>query len=162
MRLALHSGEPEVVWLVLEAKLVDNVTIREVCRWISVHENEARTEFGRVGKQNKKFNEPAWEEVKELLMSRGGFTPPLSPKTPVEPTPFQRMSSKKRDQEHLNKMPTPPPDSHSKAFRSNPPYYYTHTASGGEHGDRGRRDRRGHGRGRGRSRGQSHTTYTPS
>jgi len=59
LRLALHSGEPEVVWLVLEAKLVDDVAIREVWRWISVHENEARTEFGSVGKRNKKFNESA-------------------------------------------------------------------------------------------------------
>ncbi|KIJ41214.1 hypothetical protein M422DRAFT_209334 [Sphaerobolus stellatus SS14] len=146
LRLALQSGEPEVVWFVLDSELANKAAIREAWSWLTVQEREARAEFGRIGKPSATFDEAKWAETHDLLMSWGQSTPPMTPKQSKQTAAgyANRVSSTSKIP---NQMPTPPESpvssrkAHGGAFRNVP---QCEQSSG-----------RGRGRSRGRGRGGS-------
>lgn len=168
--LALKSGEPEVVWLVLESGLADNRAARNTWTWICENEGQAKKDFGSVGKQGKGFNEEKFEETKELLASRGRFTPPPTPsvqRTEVPPAGSRRETKINTSTLMLNQMPTPPesppisqpmPATHASRQPFTSRYTQISHDKGCTPAERGEQGKgRGRGRGRGRARADVHT-----
>lgn len=176
LRLALRSGEPEVVWLVLESGLADSKAVQATWTWICSNEDEAKIIFGSVGKRGKAFDKEKFEETKDLLVSRGGFTPPPTPRgqsADVPPSGRTKKASHRKEKmmtpaEH-NQTFTPPesppaPQAVPASFssRQESSLQVTHALHDNsrrpaERGKGGRGRGRGRGRGCGRSATVTHT-----
>ena len=172
LRLALKSGEPEVVWLVLESGLADSKAIQTTWSWICANENQAKTVFGSVGKRGKVFDKEKFKETKDLLLSRGGFTPPPTPRgQPADVTP-SRHTIKASHRREKPQTPTEhnqtftPPESPPTPQAIPTPFSSRQSSSSSQfiHGahDNGRppAERRKGGRGRGRTRGRGRGAAT--
>jgi hypothetical protein len=73
LSLALDSNEPEIVWLILDKGLANTEDIGKIWARVSPSEGEVTTE--RSGKDREKL-----DEIRNVLMTFGGFTPPNTPR----------------------------------------------------------------------------------
>lgn len=91
LTLALGSGDPETVWLVLENGLASSQDID--IAWTSVSSAGCGAEARKItSSSGKKVDDWKLDEIRQLMMTFGGFTPPPTPK--VEAQPKQREDSR--------------------------------------------------------------------
>lgn len=77
LSLALESGQPEVVWLILEKGLASTQDIGNA--WTQVTSGQTNQPlFKKLPRDSVKFS-----EIQNLLMTFGGFTPPPTPKVSI-------------------------------------------------------------------------------
>jgi hypothetical protein len=89
IQLAIGSGNPEVVWMVLENKLSNDRQTREAWSWVSSLEGK-RTVTASGSPQTATSR---YEEIMSLLMSYGHVTPPPTPSVEVHRDPRQVTTS---------------------------------------------------------------------
>ncbi|KAL5529761.1 hypothetical protein ACEPAG_5746 [Sanghuangporus baumii] len=75
LQLAMESSEPELVWMVLENKFASKQQMNEA--WASLCSRNSQSTSGHSGMTDYLLRE---EEIRNLLMSYGGLTPPSTPK----------------------------------------------------------------------------------
>ncbi|KAG1772803.1 DnaJ-domain-containing protein [Suillus occidentalis] len=165
LSLALESGQPEVVWVILEKGLASTQDIGNA--WTQVTSGQTNQPlFKKLPRDSVKFS-----EIQNLLMTFGGFTPPPTPKVSISkdtrhnsPSPLSPFvadgSAKSRQQARAQKPSVTqarPNAQSAKLPHNNPPPAPSepgqiHSRCPG--GGRGQ----GRGRGRGRSRGRGRGT----
>ncbi|EIW85100.1 DnaJ-domain-containing protein [Coniophora puteana RWD-64-598 SS2] len=161
LHLALDSAEPEVVWMVLDKGLAPSQDIRDAWALLSSNVKEANSLSCAALHKDSRLR----EEMRNLLASFGGFTPPRTPnvtvgsiaKSPSLTSPRSDMinpssshdgdTNAKLGKEHSTMRPTAPREpteqGESGTTQSDKPF-----------GGRGRGRGRGYGRGWARGRGR--------
>jgi hypothetical protein len=152
LRLAIRSGEPEVVWMILENKMALYSDINDAWSWFSSTKGQS------VVKEAKPDNfHQCLEEIRNLLLAYGGFTPPTTPRSLSQKLGGKLQFKEEETNATKNRVKykrgsgmsvrNPPPPAPPSPLSDSPQQF---RASGEERrGGRGR----GHGRGRGRGRG---------
>ena len=74
LELALESSEPEVVWMILDQGLANTQDIAKIWPRVSPSSEKVPTSNKSTRKREN------MEEIRNLLMTFGGFTPPNTPK----------------------------------------------------------------------------------
>jgi hypothetical protein len=103
--MAIHSGEPQLVYLVLENSLADPQDITDSWAWVTSAEGNA-TVIESVQKASPDEPEKAGDIVK-LLMRAGNFTPPATPVMQKKTAPFDPQPLKRQDQASGENVPSP-------------------------------------------------------
>ncbi|KAL4067911.1 DnaJ domain-containing protein [Scleroderma yunnanense] len=167
LSIALESGEPEVVWTILDKGFATTQDISNAWTRITSMKDREALLVG-TGKNAGKFS-----EIQNLLMSFGGFTPPPTP--PVTGQDRERSNSPTTKEDPSTSDASPQRGSfrgrgrrghgHSSSGVFNPqgqndqPYAPPHgratpSDQSQYHSGRGKQRGRGQGRGRGRGRGR--------
>jgi hypothetical protein len=154
--LALDSHEPEVVWMILDQGIAMLQDIRNAWTLVSAGNWKAATKKADGNVEGEKL-----DEIRQLLMTFGGFTPPPTPKVGSEDRdwdpstntgPLAQNGSAQTSPSQKKKKPTSP--SSPEQLTSNTPQLngasnpQTKTSANGNPRGRGR------GRGRARARGK--------
>ncbi|KIM62150.1 hypothetical protein SCLCIDRAFT_1215501 [Scleroderma citrinum Foug A] len=164
LSLALESGEPEVVWMILDSGLADTQDISNA--WTRITSTEGRKALlVGIGQNAGKF-----AEIQNLLMRFGGFTPPPTPPVTNQVRERSDSSSTKDDSSASEALPQGGSyrgrgcGGHVHSTRGgfnrqgqyDQPYPPTHgrATSDQSQSHDGRGKQRGRGRGRGRARGR--------
>ena len=112
--LALDSCEPEVVWMVLDRGIAKSQDINSAWTWVSTGNWKAAMKKRAVS-VGAKVDDEKLDEIRQLLMTFGGFTPPPTPKVGTE----------ERDWESPNGSAIPgqaPPPQQKKQQKKPPPH----------------------------------------
>jgi len=164
LRLALQSGNPEVVWTVLDAGLADETDIQDARDWVTEDEAATRAQFGSGVQGSSKFHEAKWTEARNLLLKWSGKSSSSSFGSSRTKPSSQRAPEKSYKPSSKGKIPSSAPNSPYKtdapspavsSFSSQPSRANEKNGqTGGRGRGRGRGGGGGSGRGRGRGRGQ--------
>ena len=129
LTLALKSGDPETVWLVLENGLASSQDID--IAWMSVSSASWKAEMRNS--RGKTVDDWKLDEIRQLIMTFGGFTPPPTPKVEAQPRQWESrpMKGHKSTKSRASSIPTSVSGSSNLQSKAS----------------------NGHGRGRGRGRG---------
>jgi len=132
LSLALESREPELVWIILDNKLVSRQELTKAWKWAST-DSGIKTLRGRASA--KELEKAA--DIQKLLNQYGGFS---SPEIPGNAKSYNTPKAANAD--------------HSKAASSEQPQSVKSTANNGPSVRQKPTRARGQGRGKGRGRGQ--------
>ncbi|OCB85935.1 hypothetical protein A7U60_g7069 [Sanghuangporus baumii] len=157
LQLAMNAFEPELVWMVLANMFASKQQISEA--WTSLCSKDAQSASGRSEMKDYLRHE---EEIKNLLMSYGGLTPPSTPKKNLSEFPEdEKKTANPRPKKPVinSKVPaaiqqTPTPISSpvpSIRSQSSP---ISRNGTAGNFNGRGQNQPRGRGRGRARGHGR--------
>jgi hypothetical protein len=158
---ALNSCEPEVVWMILDKGIANSQDINNAWAWVSAGNWKAMMRK----KAAPEVDDEKLDEIRQLLMTFGGFTPPPTPKVgaeerdwessnaailqngsavPTQPPPLQQKKKQKALLPHTQQSPSSSqPQRNNEASSPQPKVPINGSI-------RGRGRGRGHGRGRGR------------
>lgn len=81
--LAIESGEPEVLWMIHEQGLTTTLDIERAWTLVSTPNWKAQA-LKRATPAGPKRDSQKLHEIRQLLMTFGGFTPPPTPKAEAE------------------------------------------------------------------------------
>ena len=143
LRLSIRSGEPEIVWMILEFGLASKADISDAWTWFSSTKSQDAVRQAKPDSAQEII-----EEISNLLMAFGGFTPPPTPKTNpqyIETKPKLNVETKVKAN---NKKRVPSPAVQILTPRATP-------SPSSESPQNSRFSGEGRGRGRGRGRGKS-------
>jgi hypothetical protein len=160
--LALDSHEPEVVWMILDRGLATSQDISNAWTLVSAG-NWKATVRKKVASSGRKVDDEKLDEIRHLLMTFGGFTPPPTPKVGAEERNWDSSIGTEPLPQNGRVVPEPQPPKQQKKKEkvSSPPEQPTlnpqpngtstpQPKASSHDSSRGR----GRGRGRGRSRGK--------
>jgi hypothetical protein len=154
--LALDSQEPEVVWMILDQGIAKSQDISNAWTWVSAGNWKATVKK----KAGRKVDDEKLDEIRQLLMAFGGFTPPPTPKVGSEERdwepstnagPVSRNGSAVPQPKKKQKAPSPQEQqstSNSQAQANGAPN--PHSRASANSNGRGRGRERGRGRARGK------------
>ena len=148
LSIALASAEPEVVWMILDKGLATAEDISHA--WTTVTSLEGkRALLKKIGNNSLKYT-----EIQNLLMTYGGFTPPLTPKVPTQESSPKSPHNRGKRAHHFKT-----PREHTTQVQGSPDERMQHGVADSswrlpENGERGKTRGRGRGRGRGHGRGR--------
>ncbi|KAJ7219483.1 DnaJ-domain-containing protein [Mycena pura] len=79
LSIALESYEPELVWMILDKRLATEEEINLSWAWITSNKGRTSMKSLQAGRKAKPDGENRFEDIMQLLMRYGGFTPPPTP-----------------------------------------------------------------------------------
>jgi hypothetical protein len=155
LRLAVESCEPEVVWMILNNGIATSRDIGNAWTWVSAGNWKTTMKKAREKVDDEKLN-----EIRQLVMTFGGFTPPPTPNVGLEERDREASVNTTPVLQNNSVVPTQapqpqqdrkqkPPSSHDRQPTSNFPPQRSGASS-----PQSKASANGKGRGRGRGRGK--------
>jgi hypothetical protein len=158
LSLALDSHEPEVVWMILDKNLASTHDVANAWARVSSGGGGGKDQPMKASQKIKVKNAEKAGDIRKLLMTFGGFTPPSTPDVAQVKYHLSRSSNEQsgpdRDRQQFMEQ--------NQKHRSRPPRAPLEQLSSQSPRSNGVLDQqkafqnrgRGHGRGRGRGRGR--------
>jgi Ankyrin repeats (many copies) len=175
LNLAIDSHEPEVVWMILDGKLAEQQELADVWECISSTSGKAAFLKGCGPNITTAAKEDTYNEIRNLIMSFGAFSPPTSRKTepangvdhqtfstsPSSPMP-SKLTSVSTNEQALKKSNSAKPHRRKQPIQSSSNNLQNHSTSQSNRHAHQPKCGRGSGRGRGSSRGRGRGSSTSS